>query len=120
LVSAPAARVVMGAAAPATAIEPQASPVEEKVVATDPQPVPVAADPQPVPVAANPTDLNALREAVVASVGGQRMLVSMLETGEWKIEGADLVIKVAATPTVIDMSVSPDARRTIIAAASGV
>jgi DNA polymerase-3 subunit gamma/tau len=48
------------------------------------------------------------------------MLVSMLETGEWKMEGNDLLIKVAATPTVIDMSLSADARRTIIATASGV
>src|SRR5262249_40901884 len=42
--------------------------------------------------------LNALSDA------GHRMLVSMLETGEWAVEGNDLVIKVASSATVIDMS----------------
>ena len=43
----------------------------------------------------------------------------MLETGEWNVEGGELVIKVAASATVIDMSISADARRTAMAAASG-
>jgi hypothetical protein len=57
--------------------------------------------------------LNALGDA------GHRMLVSMLETGEWSIEGSELVIKVTASAAVIDMSVGADARRLAIATASG-
>ncbi len=103
LVSTPA--VVMGAAAPATAVEQQ----------TRPEPI----SPTIPPAISATADLGSVREAVLNAVADQRMLVSMLETGQWSIEGTELVIKVAASPTVIDMSVSPDARRTIIATASG-
>ena len=48
------------------------------------------------------------------------MLASMLEAGEWQIEGGQLMIKVASSATLIDMSVSNDAKRMIIATASGV
>ena len=48
------------------------------------------------------------------------MLVSMLETGEWSIEGSEVVVKVAASATVIDMSLGADAKRLAIATASGV
>ena len=47
------------------------------------------------------------------------MLCSMLDAGEWKIEGNELVIKVAASAPLIEMSVSNDARRVMIASASG-
>ena len=47
------------------------------------------------------------------------MLVSLLETGDWAVEGNELVIKVASSATVIDMSVGADAKRLMIAAASG-
>ena len=42
--------------------------------------------------------LNALSEA------NQRILVNMLETAEWKLEGNEVVIKVASSATVIEMS----------------
>ena len=58
--------------------------------------------------------LNALNGA------GHRMLGSMLETGEWQVEGSQLVIKVASSATVIDMSLGVDAKRLVIATASGV
>jgi len=48
------------------------------------------------------------------------MLVSMLECGEWRIEGNELVIKVGSSATVIDMTLGADARRLAIATASGV
>ncbi len=54
------------------------------------------------------------------ALSAQRMLVAMLETGEWKVEGNELVIKVATSPTVIEMSLGADARRLAIATASGV
>jgi hypothetical protein len=47
------------------------------------------------------------------------MLSTMLETGEWQVEGNELIIKVASSATVIDMSLGADAKRLIIATASG-
>jgi len=44
----------------------------------------------------------------------------MLEAGEWSTQGNEVVIKVSESQTVIDMSVSPEARRLAIASASGV
>jgi DNA polymerase-3 subunit gamma/tau len=104
LVSTPSARVVMGAAAPATA-------VEEPATAE-------LAGQSPASFAGSSVDLGSVRDAVLNAIGGQRMLASMLETGEWSIEGNELVIKVASSPTVIDMSLGADARRIIIATAS--
>lgn len=48
------------------------------------------------------------------------MLCSMLDSGEWKVEGSQLIISIAASATLIEMSVSADARRLVIATASGV
>jgi len=50
---------------------------------------------------------------------GHRMLTSMLEAGEWSVEGNELVVKVAASETVIDMSLGAEAKRLATAAASG-
>jgi len=50
---------------------------------------------------------------------GHRMLVAMLEKGEWKLEGGELVIKVGSSATVIGMSLGPEAKRLAIATASG-
>jgi DNA polymerase III subunit gamma/tau len=68
-----------------------------------------------------PGNLENVRNAVLNALGdaGQRMLVSMLETGEWTIEGNELAIRVAASATVIDMSLGADAKRLAIATASG-
>jgi DNA polymerase-3 subunit gamma/tau len=105
-----AATVVMGAAAPAAVTEtvPEISvgpeSVPEKQLRKD--------DPQHDSLR-NPV-LNAL------AAGGHQMLVSMLDGGEWQIEGNELVIKVAASATVIDMTLGADARRLAIATASGV
>lgn len=73
------------------------------------------------PVAALQANLDHVRNAVLNALGeaGQRMLVSMLETGEWAIEGNDVVIKVASTAAVIDMSLGSEAKRIAIASASG-
>jgi DNA polymerase-3 subunit gamma/tau len=102
------ARVVMGAAAPATANAP-AQTVEPAMEA-------VAA-----PAPASPTETSQLRQSVLNALAdaGNRMLLSMLESGEWKLEGSELVIKVAASPAVIDMSLGAEARRVIIATLSG-
>jgi DNA polymerase III subunit gamma/tau len=92
------AAVVMGSAAPATA---PALEVEQ---------------------AARPIQLDNLRENVLRALSeaGHRMLVSILETGEWSLEGNEIVIKVASSATVIDMSLGADAKRLAIAVASGI
>jgi DNA polymerase-3 subunit gamma/tau len=99
---APAARVVMGSAAPAAVAErnPEDSP-----------------ETTGAPAERSPDYRGAVLNAVDSI--GQRMLSTMLEAGEWRIEGNELVIQVAQSPTVIEMSLGADARRLIIATASG-
>jgi len=109
LVSAPAPpRVVMGSAAPATATAPAQSPdlSSEAIVASG-------------SLAA--TDISAIRDIVLNALAdaSQRMLLCMLEPGEWKLDGSELVIKVAASAGVIDMSLGAEAKRVMIAALSG-
>ena len=73
------------------------------------------------PVAAPQADLDQIRNAMLNALGdaSHRMLVSMLETGEWAVEGNEIVIKVASTAAVIDMSLGAEAKRVAIASASG-
>jgi DNA polymerase-3 subunit gamma/tau len=87
------APVVMGAAAPAEALE--------------------EAPPEPLLEQNTTQSLESVREAVLSgpSAGGHRMLASLLEGGEWQVEGNELVIKVAASASVLDMSLGPVARR---------
>jgi hypothetical protein len=47
------------------------------------------------------------------------MLIAMLETGEWRVEGNELVIRVTASQTVIDMTLGNDAKKVMVATASG-
>jgi DNA polymerase-3 subunit gamma/tau len=105
-----AATVVMGAAAPAAVAE------------TVPE---ISVGPESVPEKQFRKDSpqqDSLRNPVLNALatGGHQMLVSMLEGGEWQIEGNELVIKVASSATVIDMTLGADARRLAIAAASGI
>jgi hypothetical protein len=97
----------MGAAAPATAMIPDPA-VEESPI------------PTPIPTV-GPSGIEEIRDAVLSALSdaGQRVLVSMLETGEWKLEGNELTVKVASSAAVIDMSLGNDAKRIIIASASG-
>jgi len=106
--------VVMGSAAPA-AVSQEAPNLAPTTIVEEQQPE-VALQPD---ASSQPDDLrravlNALAEA------GQRMLISMLETGEWKIEASEVVIKVASSAAVIEMSFGADAKRIVMATASGV
>ncbi len=127
------ARVIMGSAAPAnlseSALEPQISShpeaqLESQVSQPEPQPrtAPQALQSlaQPAGVLASP--LEKLRNAVLQALtdGNQRILVSMLEAGEWSVQGNEVVVQVSESQTVVDMSVGADARRLAIASASGV
>ena len=103
-VSGPGISVVMGSAAPAVGAAPEVSSRPETV---------------PERQLAQPSDLRgAVLNALAA--GGHQMLVSMLDGGEWRVEGSELVIKVASSATVIDMTLGADARRLAIATVSGV
>ncbi len=126
--------VIMGSAAPATQREANAL-AESRKEASYPSNAAVAlaeADPQPeteiVPdVSANtsPVSLDPierLQTAVLQALtdANQRILVSMLSSGDWSVQGNDLVIKVPESQTVVDMSLGLEGKRLAIAAASGV
>ncbi len=93
--------VMLGAAAPALA----AVAVEEVV-------------PAQAPAATH--DIAALRSAVLDALesAGHRMLSSMLESGEWELNGAELLVKAAVSNSVAEMSFGAEPRRLATAAAS--
>jgi DNA polymerase III subunit gamma/tau len=126
-------RVIMGAAAPANlsenAPESHISSPPESQQESQASPKPEAHVQAAAEISqAQPTGISSaapserLQSAVLQALtdGNQRILVSMLEAGEWSVEGNEVVIKVAESPTVVDMSLSADARRLAIASASGV
>ncbi|MGD0416391.1 MAG: DNA polymerase III subunit gamma/tau [Terriglobales bacterium] len=99
--------VIMGSAAPAVA---ELSPEPE------PQPTPC---PEARAEARPEANAESLRDAVLNALGNQQMLVSLLENAEWRLEGNALIAKVAASSTMIEMSLTAEARRIASAAASG-
>jgi DNA polymerase-3 subunit gamma/tau len=110
-------RIVASAAQPAPVILGSAAP---EAIA-DSVSHPALASPKEVH-SGHSSNIDDLRAAVLNALNdaGHRMLVSMLETGEWAMEGNELVIKVASSATIIDMSLGADAKRLAIATASGV
>jgi DNA polymerase III subunit gamma/tau len=100
------APVIMGSAAPAVAAQPARE-----------------SDSQPGTALATKSGADALdevRSAVLNELAGagQTMLCSMLDVGEWNIAGNELVIRIAASATLIEMSVSTEAKKMIIASAT--
>jgi DNA polymerase-3 subunit gamma/tau len=93
-------QIVMGSVAPAAFAVPRM--VEEQQIEN------------PAP-STEPVDIR----GVVLGALTQPMLIAMLETGEWRVEGGDLTIKVTSSQTVIDMTLGNDARKVMIATASG-
>jgi DNA polymerase-3 subunit gamma/tau len=83
---------------------------------------PVAPMPVPSATPADQPQLDRLQSAVLQALsdGNQRILVSMLSAGEWSVQGNELVIKIAESQTVVDMSLGPDAKRLAVASASGI
>jgi DNA polymerase-3 subunit gamma/tau len=102
--------VVMGSAAPAVAAAPASQPQIESRPESEPE----------SKSETKPANLDNVRAAVMNALASanQNMLASMLEAGEWQIEGNQLIIRVASSATLIDMSVSAEAKRMIIATAS--
>jgi DNA polymerase-3 subunit gamma/tau len=103
--------VIMGSAAPA---------VEELSPAPDAQPSERAeAKTEMRPQAKTEANADSLRDAVLHALANQQMLVSLLESAEWRLEGNALIARVAASTTMIEMSFTNEARRIATTAASG-
>jgi DNA polymerase III subunit gamma/tau len=105
--------VVLGAAAPDRSNAGYAS--------AAPAPAPVERE---ITSAAAPEvsgEIENLQAAVLQALSdnNQRILVSMLSAGEWSVAGNELVVKVAESQTILDMSLGAEAKRIAIAAASG-
>jgi len=94
-----------------------ASAVEEVTPAIEmPQPGPVSV---PDPVTNEVTaSVDQIRESALAALAGQAMATSMLEAAEWQLGKGELVIKIASSAAVIDMSIGAEAKRLIVATAS--
>jgi len=117
------APVVMGAAAPATLEE--VAPVPQIAATFAPQPAAQddsKRDEKPTANANGLAGVDNLKNAVLQALtdGNQRILVSLLEAGEWSVEGNEVVIKIAESQMVLDLSFSTEARRLAIASASGI
>jgi len=107
--------VIMGSAAPAVAeIPPDPRFAAEPERAAEPARAMVETG-----LAASQAGAQSLRDAVLNALGNQPMLVSLLETAAWALEGNSLTAKVAASSAMIEMSFTSDARRIAGAAASG-
>ncbi len=106
-------RVIMGSAVPTLESRPLSQP--------EPQPQ-LHSEPKIAPQAESKGDANSesLRDAVLGALSNQQMLVSMLGSAEWALNGNVLTAKVAASSTMIEMTFTNDARRVASAAASGV
>jgi DNA polymerase-3 subunit gamma/tau len=130
-------RVIMGAAAPAASVperasSPQIEPAGDRrnaataALALEPEPAAETTVAQPQPATATsstPSDqIQRVQNAVLQALtdDNQRVLVSMLGSGEWSLQDNEVVIKVTESQTVVDMSLGSDARRVAIACASGV
>lgn len=61
-----------------------------------------------------------LRTAVVSELesANQRMLASMLHSGEWRLEAAEVVVRVNGSAKVVDLAMRPEVRRAADAAVS--
>ena len=90
-----------------------------KAVATAAVVAAVAAAVEEKPAAeAGELDVVALRDKVLESLESQKqeMLSHFIDTPEWSFEGSELVIKVAKSQTMIDMSMGNEAKKLISAA----
>jgi DNA polymerase III subunit gamma/tau len=122
--------VIMGSAAPAPQRQPDLNDLKgkesdvaaEESVTLEPEPL-QRAEAQPRTGTAEPTaSIEKLQAAVLQALtdANQRILVSMLSSGEWSVQGNELAIKVAESQTVVDMSLGPEGKRLATATASGV
>jgi DNA polymerase-3 subunit gamma/tau len=134
IVAATGTPVIMGSAAPASLQESAPQPDRDRsgvasYVSVDTTPA-LEVEPRrqsetlPLRSEAQPASdqIARLQAAVLQALadGNQRILVSMLEAGEWSVQGNELAIKISESQTVVDMSLGAEAKRLAIASASGV
>lgn len=121
--------VIMGSAAPAPQREVAPS-SEAREVSHSNEAAVALAEPEPEPEvqaavvmeAGSADQIGKVQTAVLQALmdANQRILVSMLSSGDWTVQANELVIKVAESQTVVDMSLGPEGKRIAIATASGV
>jgi DNA polymerase-3 subunit gamma/tau len=110
-----ATHIVMGSAAPALAeVSPDFELQSDDNREPEPSRIPPAHDAQP-----QTSEADALRDVVLSALANQPMLLSLLETAAWTLNGSSLVAKVAASAGMIEMSFTAVAKRVASAAASG-
>ncbi|MGZ5233742.1 MAG: DNA polymerase III subunit gamma/tau [Burkholderiales bacterium] len=65
-------------------------------------------------------DVDDVRNRVLTDLeeGGHRMLASILERGQWTLQGSEVLVKAPTSATTIDISMTPDAKRIANGAAS--
>ena len=131
------ARVIMRTAAPApnlagSVTTAQVDSVAERrngatsTLTLEPEPTEETPVPQPQPATTDASaasdQIERVQNAVLQALTdvNQRVLVSMLGSGDWSVQGNELVVKVPESQTVVDMSLGTDARRVATACASGV
>ena len=106
------------------ALDPDLNHVADKASAGAVRAVENNAEPQSEAPSAEPAvdHIEKLQGAVLQALtdANQRILVSMLSSGEWSVQGNEVVIKVAESQTVVDMSLGPEGKRIAIATAGGV
>jgi DNA polymerase-3 subunit gamma/tau len=122
--------VIMGSAAPAPQRDPDpisnrkdvTGYVSAESVATPEREAEGEVIASPVATTLPGEQLERLQTAVLQALtdANQRILVSMLSSGEWSVQGNEVVIKVGESQTVVDMSLGPEGKRLAIASASGI
>ncbi|MFZ0731003.1 MAG: DNA polymerase III subunit gamma/tau [Candidatus Sulfotelmatobacter sp.] len=113
--------VILGSAAPDHRDVARPLPTQENPIARPEPKLEAEASASPA-MSAEPSErVEKARNAVLQALNdnNQRILVSMLSAGEWAIQGNEVVVKIAESQTIIDMSLGNDAKRLAIAAASG-
>jgi DNA polymerase III subunit gamma/tau len=117
----PGPRIVAASNKPEPVILGSAVPDRSNAGYASAAPAPAAAEREFAPAAAPEAPLEKLQTAVLEALSdnNQRILVSMLSAGEWSVVGNELVVKVAESQTILDMSLGVEAKRIAVAAASG-
>jgi DNA polymerase III subunit gamma/tau len=121
--AAPGPRIVGASSQPEPVVLGSAAPDRSNSGYASAVPTPAHVEHEVTSAAASevPGEIEMLQTAVLQALSdtNQRILVSMLSGGEWSVLGNELVIKVAESQTILDMSLGPEAKRIALAAASG-
>jgi DNA polymerase III subunit gamma/tau len=121
MVATAGAAVILGSAAPANISD---SSLDRHLASDGPVMAQNLSEPRLTDRASSPTEV-AVDRAKVAVLqaltdGNQRIIAAMLESGEWSVEENELVIRIAESQIVLDMSLGAEAKRLAIATANGI